>query len=74
MVHHPWALFSEDITKTKRCIIELVDSMCRDSVDMQYDNDQNLKIGKFINLYNNILFIFKCFYEEQHTQWHKKGL
>ena len=33
-------------------------------------NSQNLKNGKLISLYNNVPFIFECFHDEQHTQWH----
>ena len=41
------------------CMLEMVDSMCRDSVDTQYMiKSQN---GKLVNLYDNLLFIFECF-------------
>jgi len=40
----------------------MVDSTCRDSMDMQYIKiSQNLKNGKLISLYDNLPFIFKCF-------------
>ena len=45
-------------------IIGSVDSICRDSVDMQYKLwqriSQNLKSGKVRSLYNNVSFVFKC--------------
>jgi len=34
---------------------------------------QNLKSDKLISLYN-VLFIFKCFHDEQHTHWCKKKI
>ena len=44
--------------------IESVDSICRDSANMQYIKvSQNLKNenGKLVSLYDNLPFIFKCF-------------
>ena len=32
------------------------------------------KNGKLLILYNNVPFIFWCFHDEQHAQWHKKAL
>jgi len=32
------------------------------------------KDWKCTSIYNNVLFIFECFHDEQHTQWHKKTL
>ena len=40
-------------------------SVCMDSVDMQYMKRST---------YNNVLFISKCFHEEQHAQWYVKAL
>ena len=54
-----------------------IDSICRDSVDIQYKiiqkKSQNLKNGKLIGLYNNVPFIFKCSHDEQHAQWCEKA-
>ena len=53
---------SVSLSSENALIIESVDSICRDSVDMQYiiqKNSQNLKNSKF---YDNLPFIFKCFY------------
>jgi len=48
-------------------IIELVDSMCRDSADTQY-----MIISKTLNLCNNVALIFECFHDRQDSKWHDK--
>ena len=53
-------------------IMELVETICRDSADTQYmliQISQNLQNSWLISRYNILLFIFKCFHHEQHTQW-----
>jgi len=56
-------------------IINAVDSICRDSTDTQCMIIQKISKSlkrKLINLYNSVLFISKCFDDEQHTQCAKK--
>jgi len=60
-----------------RVIIESVDLICRDSVDTQYmaiqKISQNLKNSKLISLDNNVPFNFKCFHDQQDSQWCEKA-
>ena len=60
-----------------RVIIESVDSICRDSVDTQYTAvqkiSQNLKNSKLISFDNNVPFNFKCFHDQQDSQWREKA-
>ena len=55
-------------------IMELVETICRDSADTQYmliQISQNLQNSSLISRYNTLPFIFECFHDEKqkHTQW-----
>jgi len=55
-------------------ISESVDSICRNSVDMQYIMLIQKKFSKSPKQLSykpliTLLFIFECFHDEQHTQW-----
>ena len=58
-------------------IIESVDSnvgIARTRNIWQYIKiSPNLKNGELISLYDNILFIFECFHDQQDSQWRKKA-
>ena len=58
-------------------IIELVDSNIGIARTRIYDNIlKSLQISKnreLISLYDNILFIFKCFHDQQGSQWREKA-
>ena len=58
-------------------IIESVDSnvgIARTRNIWQYIKiSPNLKNGELISLYDNILFIFECFHDQQDSQWREKA-
>ena len=58
-------------------VIESVDSnvgIARTRNIWQYIKiSPNLKNGELISLYDNILFIFECFHDQQDSQWREKA-
>ena len=58
-------------------IIESVDSnvgIARTRNILQYIKiSPNLKNGELISLYDNVLFIFECFHDQQDSQWREKA-
>ena len=60
-----------------RAIIESVDSnvgIAQTRNIWQYIKiSLNLKSGELISLYDNILFIFECFHDQQDSQWREKA-
>ena len=78
IIHHNHS-YSRFVLGTSLIIIELVDSICRDSADTQYTTmqriSQSLKNSKLTSLYNKVLFIaLKCFHDQQDSYWHEIGI
>ena len=66
-----------EYSKNPDIIIESVDSnvgIARTRSIWQYIKiSPNLKNGELISFYDNILFIFECFHDQQDSQWREKA-